>query len=224
MPSYTPILIGTNYIGASGEVTVSEANGDGSLNQLLSTVGNEKFIIDSFEIWSDSTDQLQQPIQLTQLKADGNHKVKNVVPQKCVYQFGNVLKDLKTGNFPLDENTRISYNVLANTNTKMTLNINKDIRKDNSLVKLLAQAGGKSIQPEVLKDLGLREPEELNWNENKKKTKAEDNLNAEGDDMQPQGKSNDTATKLIFAGLVITAGAFVLYALSRGAAKYFIKK
>lgn len=226
MPSFIPILIGTSYIGGSTEVQVVESNGTGSLNQLLATVGNEKYIIDSFEIWTDNIDQLMQPIALVRLSPDGNYKNFVVIPQKSIYQFQNVLKKIETNNFPLDENTRINYNILPNANVKLTLNINKSVRKDNSLTKVLEQMGSKSIRPEIMQELGFREPEEIDELKKKKQTaKDKEYIQAVGKIMQPRLLRDVNMTKkLIIAGLVLIAGSSVLYALTNGAAPILTNK
>lgn len=245
MADYSAILIGTDYVGGAESVTVSESNGAGSLNNLLATVGNEKFIIDSFQIWSDDADQLMQPIGLVQLQPDGNAKTKYIVPQKSRYQIQNVLKNVSTSNFPLDENTRISYNILPSANVKLTMNINKNIRKDNSLTKVLQQMGAKSVAPEIMHDLGFREPEELN---EKKLKNLKENGFQEPDEQKADGTiektvksesentaagvENDAALKilqpiparsLIIAGLVIIAGLSIT-AMVGGAAPSFLIK
>jgi hypothetical protein len=242
MASYSAILIGTDYIGGAENVTVTESNGSGSLNQLLATVGNEKFIIDSFEIWSDDADQLMQPIGLIQLQPDGNAKTKYVVPQKSRYQIQNVLKNVSTSNFPLDENTRISYNILPSANVKLTLNINKNIRKDNSLTKVLQQMGAKSLAPEIMQDLGFREPDELDekkLNSLKKNgfSEPEEINNVEGEETANKTgtivtSQKDVTTKilqpisarsLIIAGLVIIAGISITAMIGGAAPSFLIK-
>jgi hypothetical protein len=220
MATFASILIGTGFIG-SDTVQVTESNGAGSLNQLLASVGNEKYIIDSFEIWSDDPAQLEQPIGLIHLSPDGNFSNKLVIPTKSVNQITNVIKYIDSANFPLDENTRISYNILPNAVVRFTLNINQGARKDNSLIMQLNQMGAKSIRPEVLKDLGYREPEEMNkW----KTASDKEFMQAVGEILQPQKKENVSVKKLIIAGLVLIAGAYVLYAISDGAATSFYKK
>jgi hypothetical protein len=225
MAAYNAILIGTDYIGGSDSVKVTESNGAGTLNQLLATVGNEKYIIDSFEIWSDSPDQLMQPIGLANFPPNGNSSNRYLIPQKSRYQFQDVLKGLDTNNFPLDENTRITYNIFPNANVRLTMNINKSIRKDNSLVKGLEEAGAKNINYDILKDIGISEPEEIiEKTKQEKQTIGESQFkNSIGKILQPQnGKIEYKAAKLIVAGLVIVAGVFALFAASNGAAPSFL--
>jgi hypothetical protein len=220
MPSYTPILIGTDFI-SSASVQVTEGNGAGTLNQLLSTVGNEKYQIASVELWSDNPVQLEEPIGLISISPNGNSSNHVVIPTKSIFQIANVIKSIDTKNFPLDENTRISYNILPNTIVKFTLNIDNTIRQDNSLVKLLEKMGAQSIAPEIMKELGYKEPEEIKkW----KSADGEQFKQATGEILQPQKKNYDPVKKLIVAGLVIIAGTYMLYAISNGAATSFFKK
>jgi hypothetical protein len=161
MASYTAILIQANgYIGSS-DITISEGNGVGTLDQLLANLGNEKYVLDYIEIWSDNKDQLMQPIGLINFSPEGNYIQEYLTPQQDVYQFANILNKIMAKSFVIDENSRITLSILANTTVKMTLYINKEIRNIASLTKQLEQEGAKGIRLELAKEIGFREPEEL---------------------------------------------------------------
>ena len=223
MATYNAVLIGTGFIG-SDNIQITEANGDGSLNQLIANVGNETYIIDSFEIWSDDIDQLHQPIGLLQVEPNGNACGHYIVPQKPLDSISNVLKDMKTNNFPIDENTRISYNVNPGATVKLTLNINKDVRNDFSFKKMLEEFGSHSIKPDVLKALGYREPEEMYEKVISPKIQVNKCMATPKEIKQPPKKKKpEIPVKTLLAGLVITVGVFIVYYNSEGAA-FFDKK
>lgn len=228
MPTYSAVLIGTGYIG-NPNVTVTEGNGAGTLNQLLSSVGNEKYVIDGMDLWSDNIDQLSQPIGLVQQNINGNQCGQIVVPQKPVTSIANVLPGIKLGNYPLTEDTRINYTVLPGATVKMTVNINKQVRNDFSLTAELIKAGGHSIKPDVLRELGYREPEEINeiLNQQKKKGKTvniQTCLEPEPKKQQPAPKIDDHSVNILIAGLIMMAATMFIYSKSGGrAALTFIK-
>jgi hypothetical protein len=228
MAVYSAVLIGTGYIG-NPNVTVTEGNGAGTLNQLLSSVGNEKYVIDGMDLWSDNIDQLSQPIGLVQQNINGNQCSQLVVPQKPVTSIANVLPGVKLGNYPLTEDTRINYTVLPGATVRMTVNINKEVRNDFSLTAELIKAGGHSIKPDVLRELGYREPEEINEILNQKKKKAktvniQTCLEPEPKKQQPAPVKSDVSGKILLAGLLMTAGVmFVHFKTGGQAALTFIK-
>jgi len=160
MAIYSLTLISINNIGGTN-VTLQESNGVGTVNQLLATVGNEPLIIDSVDVFSDSTSQVQQPIEFIRKSLTGNLKNVIKIPTLDRFQLNNTIKGVKTKKFPIDEDTYINYIIEANTSVKITLNINKEARKYLSYTKMLDNANKNNVFNEVIKEIGFREPDEV---------------------------------------------------------------
>jgi len=160
MAIYTATLISVNNIGGT-DVTLQESNGAGTLNQLLATVGNEKLIIDSVDLFSTSVSQVQQPIEFIKKGINGNEKNIVRIPNLDVYQLNNTITGLKTKKFSIDEDTYINYVIEGNSNIRITLNINKEAREVLSYTRILDQANKSNMFNQVIREIGFREPDEI---------------------------------------------------------------
>lgn len=159
MAIYYSTIIETDILGDT-EVKITETS---SLNSFLNSLGQEKFIISSLNIWSDNESQLTQPITLIQNKPEGNVNQKLKIPSIDKYQSINILNDVKLGNFQFDEDSKFDYTILANTKIKLTLNMisDEEARKKLSYTKMLEKSGAKNVVKDITEDLGFKEPEEL---------------------------------------------------------------
>jgi hypothetical protein len=160
MAIYSATVISVNNIGGT-DVTLQENNGVGTVNQLLATVGNEKLIIDSVDIYSTNKSQIEQTIEFIKHGINGNEKNFVKSPILNTYQLNNTIKNVKTKKFSIDEDTTINYTILGNTNVKLTLNINKEARKVLSYTEILNKANKSSIFNQVIKEIGFRESDEI---------------------------------------------------------------
>ncbi|MDD4970768.1 MAG: hypothetical protein PHT07_15180 [Paludibacter sp.] len=160
MATYTAILISVNNVGGT-DVTLQEQNGIGTVNQLLATTGNEPLVVDSVDIFSLNTSQVQQPIEFIKRALNGDEKSLINVPPLSIYQLNNTIKGVDAKKFSIDENTYINYTIEGNTFVRLTLNINKKDREILSYTKMLDKANKSNIFNVVIKELGFREPDEI---------------------------------------------------------------
>jgi hypothetical protein len=93
--------------------------------------------------------------------ANGDDKDLVLIPNVDSYQSQNSINGFPLGDFPLDEDTGIEYDILPNTTVKLTFRINEPAREDISNSKNLEKATGIApLLKQVIKNIGIPEPGE----------------------------------------------------------------
>jgi hypothetical protein len=156
---YDSTIADTNLLGNTG-IKLTETS---SLNAFINSLGQEKYIISSLNIWSDNEAQLVEPITLIKSGPEGNITEDLKVPQIDSYQTINALNNYELKDWQFGEDNKIGYKILGNSIVKLTLNLSdsKEVKKSLSYTEMLKDAGAEDILEAVKDEFGFKEPEKL---------------------------------------------------------------
>jgi hypothetical protein len=159
MAVYYSTVIDSNLLGDTG-IKITETS---SLNAFINSLGQEKYIICSLNIWSDNELQLVEPIKLVKSGIEGNVIEDLKIPSVDSYQVINALNKIKVDNWQFDEDCRLDYAIRAYTIVKITLNLSceEGAREMLSYPKILEELGAENVLKTVKEVLGFKEPDEL---------------------------------------------------------------
>ena len=123
--SYYSTLIKQDIIGTNENISVSQAV---SLNQFLQSIGQEKYIISSFNLWTSCRNQVTQPLRILKTRPDGEQVIETKVPQLSSYQIQNQLIGYTLDQLEFDQDSKFEYEILGNCQVQLILNIDDSVR------------------------------------------------------------------------------------------------
>lgn len=144
--TYYSTNIKQNIIGDNPNVTSSQPV---PLNTLVKSLGTEKLVLNSFNLWSDNRLQLIQPVSVVKTKADGSQDKYTVFPQLDSFQVQNVLNNYSLNDLEFDQDSKFEYRILPNSKLQLTLNIDDSVRKYLSATEQLKQAENEAQTPQA---------------------------------------------------------------------------
>lgn len=160
MSVYYGTLVNSNVVGTNSNVTLTTDTS--SVQALVGSLGDEKLVISSLSLWSESKDQLRQRWKIIQKSADGNSWEDTKYPEIDNYQFQNILNNIDFGNLRFDQNTSFEYTILPNTSISFTINIDNQASLETSKPEMVRKATGQpDMIAELIKEYGLIEKEEV---------------------------------------------------------------
>jgi len=152
---YNFSIIETDLIGNT-PVTIQENSAPNGMALLLNNTGNEKYLMIGLKLWSDNIDQLTQEITLITNDPNGNRTEKRYTPDLDKYAFMSKL-DVSTKGYHLDGNSQMLYNILPNTQVKLTVSTDdsKNVQANLSNLAILEKACGKGDLWDTIEKSGM---------------------------------------------------------------------
>ena len=166
MAVFFSVLIEENIYGDNENVTIEESNAP--LNEIVNSLGQEKYIINSINIWSLNPDQIRQTLIINKSDPDGNSISVTKSPQLDSFQKQFQIQNYKINNVEFDQNTKFIYEILPNTEIRFTINIDDTTRRYLSSSSQLLQSLGITPNPFIYGNTDEKEfiePEEVKYPE-----------------------------------------------------------
>jgi hypothetical protein len=136
MALYFSTLIQSNIIDGNENVELTQTTQQ--FKELLNSLGTEKLVICSLNLWSNNRLQLIQPITFVKTMADGQESYFTKIPQLDSFQTENVLNNFNLNNYQFNEDSTLRYEILPESTIYLQLNFDGD---DRDKLSLLTQLG-----------------------------------------------------------------------------------